>query len=399
MKILHTVQAYKPAAGGMAEAVRQISEGLVRRGHTVHVATEAHPDRQEKRPGGVLVHEFNVKGSMVNGFKGDLKPYQDFVLSGGYDVVVNFAAQQWATDALLPVLQDLSSRKVFVPTGFSGLYWPDYQEYFSRMPGWMRQYDLNIFLSSRYRDAEFAKAHGVENWTLIPNGADEEEFERNDLPDIRARLNIPRHHFLITHIGSHTGLKGHRDAIAIFSRSRIRDATFLLIGGRVNATCLTSCRRRRAVFHYNPRHWGNDKRFHLATLDRDQTVAALKAADLFLFPSQIECSPLVLFECLAAQTPFLTTDVGNAGEIVEKTGGGQVLPTRHFDNGLSRADVRQSVRCLETLWADPQRRALMAAQGHSAWRKRFTWEYIARLYEKAYAGLLNVAPGGYKGRA
>jgi L-malate glycosyltransferase len=52
-----------------------------------------------------------------------------------------------------------------------------------------------------------------------------------------------------------------------------------------------------------------------------ETVAAYQAADLFLFPSDIERSPVVLFEAMASRTPFLTTAVGNAEEIFGWSGG------------------------------------------------------------------------------
>jgi glycosyltransferase involved in cell wall biosynthesis len=55
----------------------------------------------------------------------------------------------------------------------------------------------------------------------------------------------------------------------------------------------------------------------ITSLSRIETLAAYHQADLFLFPSNIECSPLVLFESIASKTPFLTTDVGNAKEIIE----------------------------------------------------------------------------------
>ena len=55
---------------------------------------------------------------------------------------------------------------------------------------------------------------------IIPNGASAEEFLSPDETDIRKDLKIPEDHFLILHVGSHTGLKGHAEAIRIFSRAK-----------------------------------------------------------------------------------------------------------------------------------------------------------------------------------
>ncbi|MFH1005826.1 MAG: hypothetical protein V1781_10125 [Bacteroidota bacterium] len=49
MKILHTVESYYPSVGGMQEVVKQISEQLVKMGHSVTVATGFHVDRKEKK--------------------------------------------------------------------------------------------------------------------------------------------------------------------------------------------------------------------------------------------------------------------------------------------------------------------------------------------------------------
>ena len=64
------------------------------------------------------------------------------------------------------------------------------------------------------------------------------------------------------------------------------------------------------------------KRVILTDLERQDLIQAYLAADLFVFASRIEYSPLVLFEAAAAGTPFLTVPVGNADEIVRWTGGG-----------------------------------------------------------------------------
>ena len=57
-------------------------------------------------------------------------------------------------------------------------------------------------------------------------------------------------------------------------------------------------------------------RILILNIDREETVAFYQTADLFLFPSNIECSPIVLFEAMASKTPFLVTDVGNSKEII-----------------------------------------------------------------------------------
>ncbi len=80
------------------------------------------------------------------------------------------------------------------------------------------------------------------------------------------------------------------------------------------------------------------KRVILTDLERQDLIQAYFAADLFVFASRIEYSPLVLFEAAAAGTPFLTVPVGNADEIVRWTGGGILCEAAKDDRGYTRVD-------------------------------------------------------------
>jgi L-malate glycosyltransferase len=387
MKILHTAEFYHPSVGGMQEVVKQLSERLVKLGHEVTVATSRLQGRDRGSLNGVQIAEFGITGNLVRGMSGDLEDYRRFVLESGFDIVTNFAAQQWATDALITVLEKVPGRKVFVPTGFSGLHNPLYGHYFSAMKRWMLQYDMNVFLSDRYRDIDFARACGVGNITVIPNGASEEEFSSPSDLDIREMLGIPRDHLLILHVGSHTGFKGHAEAIQIFLRASLMSATLLIAANEVRGGCSVSCKFKEAVFNTWFRGFSDGKQIVIISLPRKETVAAYKAADLFLFPSNIECSPLVLFECMASRTPFLTTDVGNAMEIIDWSRSGMLLPTKKDNKGYSKARVAPSVAILETICRDSESRRQMGARGFVAWQKGFTWGTIAQNYEDMYLRL------------
>ncbi len=407
----------------MQEVVRQLSEKLSAMGHEVTVATSRHRERTEKLCGGVRIEEFDVRGNLAQGMTGEVERYRDYVINSGFDVIANFAAQQWATDAIITMLDAVRAKKVFVPTGFSGLYSVEFRDYFEAMGTWMKHYDMNVFLSNDYRDINFARENGVANIVVIPNGASEKEFLGQDVTDIRRKLKIPDKDFLILHVGSHTRVKGHSEAIEIFRRAGISHATFLLVGNDVGG-CTRSCLKKAARMNNSREFRDACKRIIVTPLARVETIAALKAADLFLFPSNIECSPIVLFECMASKTPFLVTDVGNSSEIIEWSGAGELLPTTrvmpardflgrlknraggllhrsglfddYLDCGymLSIAEMEGSCRILAALHRDGRRRERMAADGFSAWQERFTWEKIAGSYEKLYRGLLTGSPPG-----
>jgi len=377
----------------MAEVVKQLSERLVRMGHEVTVATSVLPERHQCIVGGVKIEEFPLSGNWTRGVSGDVIQYIEFLQRSDVDIVTNFAAQQWATDLVLPMLGRIRGKKVFVPTGFSGLHVPQYANYFARMGDWMKQYDMNVFLSDDYRDIQFARQNGVTRTMLIPNGAAADEFLPDTGIDIRRKLGISDTDLLILHVGSHTGVKGHAEAIRIFHIARIKNATLVIVGTPApgSSCCHHACEHGCAAVNRSVWRHLDHKRALAVSLSRPETVAAYKAADLFLFPSNIECSPIVLFECMASRTPFLTTDVGNASEIVGWSGSGVVLPTvkAQHDHGMSHVCVPEAAKMLADLACDVDRRQKMAARGFTVWQERFTWEVISQQYESLYRRIVN----------
>lgn len=405
MKILHTVESYLPSRHGMQEVVTQLSEYMVKNGHDVTIATSFNENRKVKVINGVKIREFKIKGNFVSGMVGETEHYQDFLLTSNFDIITNFAAQQWATDLALPILQELKAKKIFVPTGFSAINIPSYKEYFDRLKGWMKHYDSNIFLSHDYQDVNFARQNGIEVIEIIPNGANESEFEKVVPVDIREFLNLPSETKLILTVGSHTGYKGHSAAINIFKKANIPNSALLIIGnvttvgGRISnfikgmlnlfglrkTNCSINCKVQASTFNLNSK----DRRIIISEFPRNITVNAYKQADLFLFPSLIECSPIVLFEAMCGSTPFLVTDVGNSKEIIKWSNGGILLPTEKDVDGFSIANVEQSARIMKELLNNPYKMKEYSKYGNESFHKNFTWNKIAEKYEDLYLKLTN----------
>ena len=376
MRILHTVEFYAPSQGGAQEVVRQVSERLVARGHDVTVATTRLARRQATTINGVKVAEFSIEEA------GEIDRYHALLCDPGFDVVMSYAAQAWPTDAAFPVLERMPAARVLAPCGFSGLFWPQLRSYFSVLPVYLRRFDLLLFHSDEYRDIAFARRHGLTNLTVVPNGAAAEEFESSETA-FRSRHDIPDGVPLLLTVGTHTGSKGHRETIKAFQAARIGRAVLVIAGNRPEngGGCFDNCARRAR--HTVWRSFGR-KRVMLLDLPRADLVQAYKAADLFVFLSRIECSPIVLFEACAAGLPFIASDAGNAREIVRWTGAGQVVGGDPTPDGYMTAHVDEAARAIEQLLADRSVRQAMSQRGRAAWQERFTWDKIAAQYEAAY---------------
>ena len=122
-------------------------------------------------------------------------------------------------------------------------------------------------------------------------------------------------------------------------------------------------------------------------MSREETIKAFYASDLFLFPSNIECSPIVLFEANAAGLPFFTTNVGNAKEISDWTNGGVILPTIFKKNMLGYAKIKESTELIDEYLKSPEKLKKLGKAGQEKVIQGFTWKNITQKYESLYKEL------------
>lgn len=426
MKFLLCAEFFHPSVGGVQEVIKQISLGLVGLGHEVTVATTAIGRGADLRLGDVHIAEFVVSGNLVRGLTGEIDRYRRFVCEGGFDAILIYAAQQWTLDALLDDLPDIKARKVLVPCGFSGFYLPEYQDYFRRLANDFAYIDTLVFHSRSYRDYEFAAALGLRNCVLIPNGASEDEFlAPPDSSDFRERLGIASDALMLLTVGSLNGAKGHLDVAKAVSLLHTRDSVHVVLNGNAmphapvrskvhmfaawKAFSLRSAYRyvRQILWHglsilnirktysqeledlaasINNNEYGSGRRVSIVDLPRAELIKCFFEADLFVFASKIEYSPLVLFEAAAAGLPFLTVPVGNAREIAEWTGAGRVCPAAVDSQGYTHVDTESLAAEIDRLIEDRSGRRTMGQSGRDVWREKFTWRIIVSSYEKVLMG-------------
>jgi glycosyltransferase involved in cell wall biosynthesis len=407
--------------------MRQIAERLAAAGHEVTVATSYLPERDFTSHNGVAIRDFRIAGNAIVGMSGEVERYREFVLDFGADAVLIKAAQQWTFDALWPILGRIEARKVFVPCGFSGLYEKAYAAYFAQLPDVLRRFDHLIFYAEKYRDIDFARAHGLTRYSILPNGASEREFEAPLDDTFRGGLGISQHEFVFLTAGTPIASKGHRQVVEAFARLRTkgRPVTLILNGDwpppfRPKSALTRASRRatsiiRRFVHALRRRDWSvleagtraaiersrsdremddwirdarsqPNKKVLCTSLPRSDLVQTFMTADLFVFASIVEYSPLVLFEAAAAGTPFLSVPVGNAEEIAGWTGGGMICPAEKDERGYIRVDPAVLAREMERCMDAPDMLARIGATGKERWRRLFTWQAVARQYESILVG-------------
>lgn len=425
MQILLCCEFYYPSIGGVQVVMQQLAERFVAKGHTVTVATSRLAARTSTELNGVHIQEFTASGNFVSGITGEIRNYQDYVISGQFDVIMIKAAQQWTFDALWPVLDRIPAAKVFIPCGFSGLFEPSYAEYFRQLPDILRKFDHLIFYASDYRDINYTKAQGIDTYSIVPNGASEQEFLEQPDPEFRGSLGIGQDELLLLTVGSMTGLKGHLEVAKAFDLMDLRGgkAALILNGNKCVQTFANLTQLIQKLMgvirlyglKYMAKHIlkvalrsigirvGKDdelettlasirsqtgKNVLVTDLPRHSLIQAFMAADLFVFASNVEYSPLVLFETAAAGTPFLSVPVGNSEEIARWTGAGVICPAERDAKGYTRVDPKELALQMETLARDRALLKELGEAGRNSWKNKYTWSVIADQYEDIFRRLV-----------
>lgn len=318
MKILLTVEFYNPDKGGAQKVVEDLAIGLVKKGHDVTVATTHIPERKRNVIDGVKIESFKIGGNAVNGIKGDkkeIKRYEDLITRGGFDVILNYAAQSWHTDLTLPLLEEINAVKILVPVGYSRFKSPKYKMYFNRLPAYLKRYDKLVYHSPIYQDKIYGDENDLsEKAVIIHNGALKREFGGDAKIDVRKKLGIKTRYLIVT-ISHHNFAKGHRFVIGAFKKMKRSDSTLVIIGDKFTSRGVRKLAHFFLDYTYCFISSLLNKNIKLASGDdRNFVVSAYKSADLHMSGSLFECAPLVMYESFASGTPFVTTDVGNVRE-------------------------------------------------------------------------------------
>lgn len=421
MKILFGTQFYTPVIGGVQEVMRQLAEALAKKGHDVTVVTTLSNERNFNELNNVKIKEFDISGNQAAGIRGKREVYQDYVISGNFDLLVIMAAQQWTFDALWDIFDNLKkTKKVFIPCGFSALHDPVYFDYFKKMPKILKKMDHLIFHSTNYRDINFSKKHDIKNFSVIPCGASDDDFNTEADTNFKIKNNIDPNSFLFLTVGTFTGLKGHLELVNAFSKMQLpkeKKATLILNGNtisQINAGSLNifhkviNTIKKRGVYYFihivmkcifkskdDPKKIAKhinknqpNKKVIISNFPREQLVQAFIQSDLFVFASNIEYSPLVLFETAAAGTPFLSVNVGNSPEIAEWTGAGVICPSRVDELGYTRVDEDILAEEMLALVTSPEHIERLGKEGRKRWKSNYSWSKIAERYENLFIQLL-----------
>lgn len=375
MRILITVEFYYPSVGGAQKVVSEIAEQLAKK-NKVYVATSQIYQNQKKKEiiNSVNVRRFDIKGNYIENFTGEKKNYIKFLKKNKFDVILFYAAQQWTFDLALDILESIKSRKIFCPCGFSRINKISYQSYFIKIAKCINVFDKVIFHSNQYQDYFYLKKFlEKKKISIIPNAADINFLDlkkESVFKDFKIFLNVSNY------------IPGKRQdlsifiafIISLFVKKKIR---FYFVGNIIEANnfikSLIYClfyyylNLLRIIFNL---FFENKKIFFLKNLSRDEVIAFYKRSDYFIFSSSVECSPIVIFEALAAGLPFFSLKAGNIEEICHKTKAGI----------CNRSLIKLSFAIIRIL-DNAKKLNKMSKNGISNFKRIYNWKIVVKKYE------------------
>lgn len=386
MKILITTFTYAPNADGCAEAATVLARGLAALGHTVTVTTAFHPQRIPSQPADnpqVVQFKIPMRSDLRNcpaEEKREIQAYQDFIGNFAGDIIITECWDMWNMALVESLLPQLKARKILVSHGYTPHIWNPYPKFawglgqwlrgwplVARTPRLMRQMDHLVVLSrrrnfGRFFDHKLAGWFGIRHCSVIPNGAHAEEFNDPTLPDFRLDFGIgPGPMFLC--VANYSDRKNQLLAVRAFRQARLADATLVLIGSEFNDYAA----QVRQVDVSMQKDFPTGHVVLLEKLNRRQTCAAYRAADLFVLPAKAETQPIVLMEAMASHTPWVSTDTGCVSELP----GGLVV--------RSETELVEKIRSLAT---DPDLRQKLAAEGWAACQQTYDWKQVVAAYDR-----------------
>ena len=378
LRILAVSHVYPPEASGLSEAVAQVANRLANRGHRIEIATGTFPGAPRAQDlNGVHVRRFDIRGNAVTGVHGEVSNYVRLITEEAWDVIWVNGAQIWATDIVLQ-LRDVSlGRVVLTLNGLPPRHEQGgrYAAYYDRLATIIPRLGGLVGVSHTSGEDEFCLEHKLQPPTVIPNGAEIKRWS-TQMPPVRGRWGVGEAPWVVN-VANHSPYKNHRLFFrSVASVQKIIPSTRGTIIGRhhrarklqlgkvgVIGGCWYECVARSSITD------GIDLR---AKASRDEVIAAVQQADVFLMPSAWEGSSVALIEAMAAGTAWISTRVGSA--------------TEEF-GGIVVADEREMVRALHQLLVDSNLRRNLGKSGRLHAEQHHDWDVIATSYERLFEGV------------
>lgn len=328
MKIIFTVNKYKPNLDGVQFVTSYLAEGLVKKGHDVSIVTSIHtriPSKEEEVIEGVNVYRKDIRTSHTFHI-GNKKEYQKFILelSKNADCLINVGSQSPFTDWLFDIFDEIKIPKIlylhsiwdfkYHKENFDSLrsicfkVWANirWKLYYTFNKKIFAKYDKIVQLHKKdYSYEFFKKKYGIDS-CIIENAAANDFFDDK----INPKFEKPFDKYLI-YVANYIDRKNQILAVDAFLKSNIDENIGLVLIGSSKTNYydklvkyIDFCRRK-----YNLSATQKPIKV-LYNIDRELISSYVKKSNLYLLTSKDEKYPISIIESMAASIPYISTDVG-----------------------------------------------------------------------------------------
>lgn len=331
MKILITVNTYEPRRDGVQFVTKYLAEGLVKKGHEVHLLTSYSRDRENTRKdiiNGVYVYRWDIWTSHTI-HHGDKEKYVKYILENkdNYACLINVGTQTPYADWLFPVIDQVKIPKILYIhsiwdfkyhkvdfasfVSFAKKTWANMRWwiYYSKWGKAFKAYDNIVQLHEKdYSCETFKRKYNIDSF-IIENAAESNFFT----DDIKQSLSVPDKYFI--NVANYMDVKNQRKILADFLNSDIQDNYELIFIGSIKNAYYNSL-----VDYYN-KSMSKKKVHFLTNVSREDIYTYVKKAAVFVMASKREAFPISITESMAAGVPWISSDVG----IVKYLPGGMIF--------------------------------------------------------------------------
>lgn len=328
MKLIFTVNTYKPNLDGVQFVTSYLAEGLAKKGHDVYLITKSFNRIEtptEETICGVKVIRKAIRTSHTFHL-GNKKEYQEFIIKmcSDADCLINVGSQSPFTDWCFEIFDRIKIPKVlylhsiwdfkyhkenfynlraFLFKTWANIRWGIY---YKKNKKKFKSYDSIIQLHKKdYSYLYFLKKYGIVS-NIIENAAENVFFEKHIEKDFKKPFNN-----YIINVANFIDRKNQIAAVKEFLKSSIDDKIGLvLIGSSKNKYY-----EKLVKFEEKERIKLNiDKKrkpiLILTNIERKYISSYVSNADIYLMTSKDEKYPISIVESMAAGIPFISTDVG-----------------------------------------------------------------------------------------
>jgi glycogen synthase len=405
VNVLHVCHRYWPGVGGSERYVQEISERLVREGHTVTVfTTDAYDVELFWRPGfrrvrpleaehnGVRIRRFPVRHLPLHllvtfglGFlplrQIDLLVHQPSPLvpdllrvdATGFDVVHTFSLPY---NSLMYAGYRLARRSgarlittPHVHTGEPGSKRVT-QIYMRPAQRWLLA-QSDILVARTQREAEYLRGQGFpsERLRVIACGINPPELAGGDGPRFRARHGLSASEPIVFYLGMQAFDKGTHHLVEAMRRlwQRGMRATLVLAGASQPHFRRFWRRQPRAV---------RERTVLLGPVSDEEKLELLAAGQIFAMPSRSDTFGIVFLEAWAYGVPVIGADAGGIPDVIAHDQDGLIVPF---------GDVPRLAASIARLLDDPDLRHRLGASGKDKMLRRWTWDALFEDIRALYA--------------